>query len=261
VNDDIAIVEALAFRAWPAEFEHEVDGWILRHSPGINARRINSATTPLGSASDPVGAVRMVREWSEECGIQPVVRTLSVSDPAIDRHLADDGWEYESPTLTMARRLSSSAGSDDVLIEDRPSAAWTAAKQRLTGMSDTMIASWLRRAGAIDGATGFASLRRAGEIVTIGLGVVQDGWLGLFDLNTDPARRRQRMARTAVRALEAWACDLDASTAYLQVEASNDAAIGLYAQAQYAPLYDYWYRRAPVDPRSSSATSVTHPGR
>ena len=245
MTDDVVAVEALAFRSWPAEVEVEVAGWMLRHSAGISARRINSATTPTDRCDDPAEAERMVRSWFDDREITPVIRVLSVSDPEIDLHFEAAGWERESPTLTMARRLQPGHAVAAVDIEPTPPEAWVAAKQRLTGMTDEMIDTWLRRASDIKGATGFATLRAGSQVVTIALGVLDGGWLGLFDLNTDPRYRRRGMARAVVDALESWALERATARAYLQVEVANDPAIELYGSAGYDRLYEYWYRRAP----------------
>lgn len=241
---DAAFIETLAFRAWPAETEVDIDGWKLRHSPGIGARRINSATTPVDRGPDPATAEQMVISWFEERATDPVIRILSVSDPTIDRYLQGAGWQRESLTLTMSRRLGAvDADRHLVAVEPAPTPEWVAAKQRLTGMSDEMIGTWLRRAGAIEGDTGFASIRVGDELAAIGLGVLDDAWLGLFDLNTAPPLRRRGLGRSVVASLEEWAVHAGASSAYLQVEEENRAAVALYRSGGYVDAYGYWYRR------------------
>ncbi|MHB1433711.1 MAG: hypothetical protein ACYCVZ_16570, partial [Streptosporangiaceae bacterium] len=41
-------IEAHAARAWPAASAVPVDGWLLRHTPGVLRRRSNSVLPPLG---------------------------------------------------------------------------------------------------------------------------------------------------------------------------------------------------------------------
>jgi GNAT superfamily N-acetyltransferase len=242
---DVAAVEAAAFRSWPAEIQDELDGWVLRCSPGLRARRLNSATTPFAAAGDPIARIPQVARWLIGHGMQPVVRVLSTSDPAIDRHLDVARWTLESPTLTMTRRLGAVAADQRVVIEPHPSSRWTDAKRRLTGMSETNIAAWLRRAAAIRGELGFASIAGEAAPVSMGLGVVEGDRLGLFDLNTDPAYRRQGMARAVLAALEGWAVGRGAGHAYLQVEERNAPAVSLYGGVGYLACYSYWYRRRP----------------
>lgn len=237
-------VERLAYRSWPAQEETQLGGWTLRSSPGLRTRRINSATSPLETAFDVRDAEQEIRRWFEARGSDPIVRILSVSDPAIDAHFASAGWEREAPTLVLTSALEKRAGEPFAHLAASIDEAWADTKQRLTGMSDAMIATWLRRAGDIRGATAYASVVRRGAVAGIGQGVVEEGWLGLFDLNTDPAYRRQGIADGIVADLEAWACDLGAFRAYLQVEEQNRPARRLYAKRGYGEVYSYWYRRA-----------------
>jgi GNAT superfamily N-acetyltransferase len=243
VNRDVTVIETLAFRAWPAEVEEDASGWMLRCSPGLRARRINSATTPVSCPAD-VDVIPWIVEWFTQRGAHPLVRVLSVSDPAIDLRLEAERWRFESTTLTVTRDLDSVAeAGPGASIESKPSGAWVEAKRRLTGMSDAGIASWLHRAAAIEGQAGFASIAEDARVVSIGLGVIDGDRLGVFDLITDPAFRRRGLGRSLVAALERWACALGATRAYLQLEAGNAPAVSLYRDRGYAPRYSYWYRR------------------
>ncbi len=62
-------------------------------------------------------------------------------------------------------------------------------------------------------------------------------------MRTAPNARRRGLARQIVRALLAWGAQNGATTGYLQVEKSNDAAVALYASEGFAPQYSYWYWR------------------
>ena len=142
-------VERLAYRSWPAEEETQLGGWTLRSSPGLRTRRINSASSPIGPSMDVRDAEQRIRRWYENRGSDPIVRILSVSDPGIDTHFATAGWEPEAPTLVMTAGLDQRATEPVSRLASAIDPAWADAKQRLTGMSDAMTATWLRRAGDI----------------------------------------------------------------------------------------------------------------
>lgn len=242
--DQVAtVVERLAYRAWPAQEEARLGGWILRSSPGLRTRRINSATSPIAGGTDLDEAATHIRAWFEARRSDPIVRILSVSDPAVDGFFAAAGWKREAPTLVMTAQLEVSPAGRSSRIEPTVLPVWADAKQRFTGMTDTMTATWLRRAGDIRAVTAYASVEHDGVVLAIGQGVVDEGWLGLFDLNTDPAHRRRGLATRLVGDLEAWAGDLGVARAYLQVEEENRPARRLYEQRGYGEAYSYWYRR------------------
>jgi GNAT superfamily N-acetyltransferase len=237
------VVERLAYRAWPAQEEAMFDAWILRSSPGLRTRRINSATSPIVGGADLAEAAAHIRAWFEARRSDPIVRILSVSDPAVDGFFAAAGWKREAPTIVMTAHLEAADARRPSRIEPTVQPAWADAKQRFTGMTDTVTATWLRRAGDIRAATAYASVVRDGVVLAIGQGVVDEGWLGLFDLNTDPVHRRQGLADRLVGDLEAWAHDRSVDRAYLQVEEQNEPARRLYEKRGYGEAYSYWYRR------------------
>jgi ribosomal protein S18 acetylase RimI-like enzyme len=89
---------------------------------------------------------------------------------------------------------------------------------------------------------GYARLHQDGDIVACGLGVVQAGFLGLFDIVVAPHARRRRFGQALMAGLLAWGQQAGAHTAYLQVMLNNDAALRLYSGLGFQEAYQYWYR-------------------
>jgi GNAT superfamily N-acetyltransferase len=76
----------------------------------------------------------------------------------------------------------------------------------------------------------------------VGIGVTEEGWLGLFSLAVRPETRRRGIATAIVDALEGWAAGAGASRAYLQVEADNAQALAFYARRGFHIAHSYHYR-------------------
>jgi len=74
------------------------------------------------------------------------------------------------------------------------------------------------------------------------LGVLQDGWLGIFDVVVDPDKRRRGHGERLMRGLLAWGCEAGAERAYLQVMLTNAPALALYRKLGFEEAYPYWYR-------------------
>ncbi len=93
----------------------------------------------------------------------------------------------------------------------------------------------------ISSAAAFARLRRDGETVALGLGVLDQGWIGLFDIVTAESARRQGVGTALIYQMLAWGQQRGAQGAYLQVVANNAPALKLYAKLGFAETYRYWY--------------------
>ena len=91
---------------------------------------------------------------------------------------------------------------------------------------------------------GFASLRQDGRLIACGMGVVEDGHVGLFDLVTDAGFRNRGYGRQLLFDLLEWGQRRGARTAYLQVMLNNAPALHLYAKVGFKEAYQYWYRIA-----------------
>lgn len=76
----------------------------------------------------------------------------------------------------------------------------------------------------------------------IGVAVVEDGWVGLFDVIVDPEQRHQGHGRAMTETMLAWAADRGAERSYLQAVSTNEPARALYDRLGFTETYRYWYR-------------------
>jgi ribosomal protein S18 acetylase RimI-like enzyme len=91
-------------------------------------------------------------------------------------------------------------------------------------------------------ARGYVSLLQGDTIVGVALGVLDAGWLGVFDVFVQPNYRGHGYGRTVVEALLAWGVSHGAERAYLQVQKDNSIALQLYQSLGFSEQYRYWYR-------------------
>jgi len=85
---------------------------------------------------------------------------------------------------------------------------------------------------------------RWGE-VPVAFVAVEGDHMGLFDVLVMPEARRRGLARKITESLYAWAWGHGARFAYLQVVATNQAAMPLYAGQGFRTVYEYEYRVPP----------------
>jgi ribosomal protein S18 acetylase RimI-like enzyme len=90
-----------------------------------------------------------------------------------------------------------------------------------------------------------------GEPIAVGIGVVEEGWLGLFSLATAKHARRRGIASAIVDVLEGWAGACGACATYLQVERDNVPALAFYEPRGFRVAHSYHYRSAEQSPETS----------
>ena len=129
-------------------------------------------------------------------------------------------------------------------MEFSPAASelWRQAYARMSGLEPAKSAIHSRLLSLILPKACYASISVDGQIAACGLGVLQNGWLGLFDILTATSSRRQGLGERIVCALLAWGKQQGAQTSYLQVMLNNLPALNLYAKLGYREVYQYWYR-------------------
>ena len=241
---EVEAIEAATRRALVAE-EAQIDGWWLRCNPDLPNRRPNSATTPPDGRIDP-GVVGEIIGWFAARGRPPIIRVLSTSDSRLEEHLTSKGWTTEAPTNVMvshaigglsAERVRAFGGGDgvpDEFVRTRVAAGMTATAAHLVHESGRGMSA------------GYAIAPATGETVAVGRTEMQDAMVGVYDVVTMPGERRKGWGTDVVRGLLSWAVARGATSAFLQVEVSNEAAVGLYGKLGFEILYTYWYRRPPV---------------
>jgi ribosomal protein S18 acetylase RimI-like enzyme len=75
-----------------------------------------------------------------------------------------------------------------------------------------------------------------------GLGVVEDKFIGLYDIVIDKNYRKKGWGKIMIENILGWGISKGAEMAYLQVLADNAPALRLYEKVGFKEEYKYWYR-------------------
>lgn len=241
----VAQIERAAYRAWPAREAFQYDGWLLRYGDGFS-RRINSVAATESSTRPLDEKLGRSRRWYAERGLPLLFRITPGVEEDLDAALDERGFTAEGHTVVMVRSVGPTGTQPPgVGIDESPSDRWIEAELDLAGVDPVRAADWLAVMRRLPDPAGFALLRTGDVPVAAGVGVVVDGWLGVFEVVVDPDRRRRGHGRLLMEALHAWGFDRGAERSFLQVVVENRAAIGLYEGLGYEEAYRYWYRREP----------------
>jgi ribosomal protein S18 acetylase RimI-like enzyme len=238
-------IEEVSYRAWPPLHAETVDGWVHRAAGGVTGRA--NSVWPRATGTLAVDD-KLARAEAFYAGHDlPLVLQLSVaSEPAgLPDLLADRAYYVRAaPRAVQLAHLDVVAAVGDagaVRVSPAADEQWfavVAAVNRSFGAHGTTARALL---AGVTQPSAYAVLTLDGAPAAAGRAVVDGRWLGIFNMATLPAFRRRGAARAVLAALAEWGAAGGATTAYLQMEADNGAAPGLYDRAGFTTCYEYEY--------------------
>lgn len=244
LDDRIRFLEELSLNALPALRTAFYDGWVLRFSDGYT-RRANSVS-PLYDSRLEIEPKIAAAERLYAAYKQPSVFKLTPLPEAqrIDTLLAREGYRRDQGASVQTCSLDDLEFPDGAEVElvERFDEAWLEAFFRLRPAKPNYHPVIRQMLAAIVHPLCCAALRLDGQAVALGLGVLERGWIGLFDIVTDAAFRSQGWGRQLTLKLLHWGKQRGAAHAYLQVHPANDPALHLYDTLGFREVYQYWYR-------------------
>ena len=176
-------------------------------------------------------------------GLPPVWRLTPLAPPEVDAFLADAGYRRIDESLVQRSALRRPFVLDpEVRIDPEPSTAWLAGFAELSPVAPAHRATMTRMLRSIAAPVGFARVEDGGRPIAFALGVVDGNHVGLFDVLVAARARRRGLARRLTESICAWGQSQAARFAYLQVVATNSAALPLYADLGFETVYSYGYR-------------------
>lgn len=242
-------IEDAALNASAPPQQRWVDGWLLRFSPG-KAKRAR-CVNPVADGRLPLAArLAACEQVLADAGLPLIVRITPFSRPdGLDDWLAAQGLVSIDDTRTMvAARLPDAARAFPAGLRLQAADATTfaeavgglraspavqrAAHAQRVALSPVPYRGWL--------------LMRGEEVCACAQSAIEGDAVGLYDVFTAPASRGQGLSTALCVTLLAQARADGARVAYLQVDASNEAARRVYRRLGFADAYAYHYRvRAP----------------
>lgn len=254
------LLDALATHGWPALEQAWHGDWLLRAArtpAGAPVTARANAAWLLGSVPDDLDAdLAAVVAFSESRGLPA---TVAASDPALVRELAARGWTRGARgAQVLTGALPAGPAGDPLPME--PDEDWLRLWWQVEARFDVPARAVARALlAAVPEPSGYLTVRRDGDVVAIGRGVVHEGWLGVFSMGVHPAHRWQGHGAAVLAKLLSWGRGDGAERVYLQVADGNRAASGLYASAGLRHHHGYAYLAAHHLTRAA-ARPVTGPG-
>jgi GNAT superfamily N-acetyltransferase len=249
----ISELEEISSNGWPAREVEYIGGWKLRANDGVT-RRANSVL-PLADPKRKLDdAVDAVEQFYEHRGIVPRFQVTEASAPRnLDSRLVERGYVTDITVrvqTTPLRNLSAIGAHHSVEMNPGLTAEWLSTYATAGQFDEKAIKCRADILERINAKRAFALARISDNIVGVGVGVVEQGWLGLFAIETLVTYRRAGVATSVIHSLGAWGKENGARVAYLQVEAKNMPALALYEEMGFKDAYHYWSRTKTDTPKA-----------
>ena len=216
------------------------DGWLLRLLPG-KAKRARSVNAVYPSRLPLADKIAYCERLFAAAGLPALFRlTPFVEPPELDAALERQGYARFDDTAVECAAINGAVARGTAQPMDL--APWVEAVGELRGSPPAHRTAHRARLEGMPLALRPMAIAQGGRVVATGLAIVEDDCAGLFDIVTHEDARRRGHAHSLVASLLASARDLGARHAYLQVQADNAPARGLYRAFGFEERYLYWYR-------------------
>lgn len=224
-----------------------LDGWLIRLSPG-KAKRSRCVNALAQGRLPLTEMLARCQQAFEQAGLPLVLRLTPFSQPAdLDQQLAALGWSFFDDTRVMIKPDLSTLPSVELpagcRLQSASHAEYALAVGRLRGSTATEIDAHAERMReAPVRYEGMLMLNGKGELLACGQFAREASLVGLYDVFTVAAHRRQGLGRLLCINLLSLAREQGARNAYLQVSADNYMARSIYSRLGFVDGYSYHYR-------------------
>jgi len=247
-SEEVLCIEELSLNSWPALHSLHYDGWILRLANRFTDR--SNSVWPLYSSNLTLDEkIDRCESFYADRDQQAVFRiTSDLSRSELDDLLEKRGYEVNTPTVVQTldiTGLSPTDGLDDISITSNPDDNWINDVKDVSGISD-LDSTYQEILKNIPWSLGLARAGTDGHVITLGLCVVEGGFIGLYGMFTRDSHRRQGWAKKLMTGMIHWGRSKGANIAYLHVEADNTPARTMYDSMGFVEVYRYWYRVKPI---------------
>lgn len=236
-------IEEAGLNSWPAFQQQLFDGWVIRFAQGYT-KRANSITPLYPSLLASEEKIAWCERLYQEKQLPTIFRlpSFSTESAQLDQLLEQRGYTTLDHTLVWSAELSGDAAPTDPAWRTLPLEDWLPIYCQFSDRYIELQHLHRELLVRIPSPLIYAALYEQDVPVACGLGVLEHEFFGLFDIVTDPARRRKGYGTRLVEGMLNWGRQHGARHAYLQVLNSNVIAQQMYAKLGFQEYYHYWHR-------------------
>jgi N-acetylglutamate synthase len=244
----IRLLEELAANAWLPEIESNLDGWRLRFNYGIH-RRCNSVLPIVDNKDiDIEKKINLAEEFYLKWGanpkfqLNPAVKPRNLAKLLIARGYSMDAYtKIKTASSNKVFKNTERNMNLEIISEKKLFPDWLTTffkNENINGISAKMREGTLRRIGP---KTNFVLVLFNGNPISVGLGVSERNWTGIYCMATSKKYRKLGGGTTVINSLANWAVNQNSENMYLQVMDDNPIANSLYEKVGFSTLYHYYF--------------------
>lgn len=238
------IIEELSMNAWPALQTTLYDGWILRYSKGYT-KRANSINPIYPSTLNINKKIEKCEAQFRVLGVDVIYKLTGDTIPEnLDRLLEEKGYKRKDETIVKIIESLDFQEPEmkDVEIRNFLTKQWLDTFCRLLEVSKKNRLILQDMINIMIPEKYLLLLRQEGRVIGCGMGVIEDGFAGIYEIVVDKNIRGKGYGRQLMLNMLKYAYERGARKAYLQVVAANTPAVQLYENLGFKEVYRYWYR-------------------
>jgi N-acetylglutamate synthase len=237
-------IEEISMNAWPALQTIHYDGWIIRLAEGVT-KRSNSISLLYESKLDINIKIDFCEKLYSSRNIPACFKLTEIAQPKdIEKILHSRGYEHALDLSVQLMNINNLIPDFDkkANISEMTDDRWLDSYLKMNQMDLSTKSEYKKILDQIILPKSLLTIESNGLVIGCGLGVVEDTYLGLFDIVIDKKYRNQGFGKMVIDNLLKWGRNKGAEIAYLQVLTDNAPAIRMYEKLGFKEVYKYWYR-------------------
>lgn len=242
----IRFYQELSTNAWPAKYYYLLNGWVARISEGVT-KRANSVMPLTYYGNKLLKDIQVAEAIYTKNNLPIIFQLPDYFEPKnLLETLLENDYKIIDETLVMTAKINDMLDipiNQDYSYQNTPEAKneWfnsmsvsgRGTQERIEGQK-AIISRILQPKS-------FFSTKQDKEIMGIGMAVLEQGNLGIFDILINPDFRRQGIAGTLIAKMVEWGRENSIHSTYLCVQGDNQPAIALYKKVGLKERFRYRY--------------------
>lgn len=236
--------EEISLNAWPALHTLYYDGWIARFANGVT-KRANSVHMMYESTLETESKIKHCEKLYTRQNLPVCFKITEIACPSnIDTILDNHGYrhEFDVSVQTMDLKNSGIINDNNSIIVEKSDDKWLDNYIKMNEVHPSKRPVLQKIIDNILCDKCLLTYRVNGIPVGCGLGVVEDRFIGLYDIVIDKNFRNRGWGKIMIENIMGWGISKGAEMSYLQVLTDNAPALRLYEKVGFKEEYKYWYR-------------------